>query len=87
MQRLVEALATQAGLTPTELVDVDCPWQYRDEATALRGLLSAGPVIRSIQTSGEEGVREAVARAIGLFRTASGGYALKNKYRYLIATV
>jgi SAM-dependent methyltransferase len=82
----LEALVTQAGLSLTERADVDCLFAYRDEATALRGLLSAGPAIRAIQTSGEERVRDAVAKAIAPFRTASGSYVLKNKFRYLIAT-
>lgn len=82
----LEALATQAGLTPTKVVDVDCPWVYRDEATALRGLLSAGPAMRAIQHAGEQAARDAVAKAIAPFKTASGGYELQNKFRYLIAT-
>lgn len=82
----LEALATQAGLTPTKVVDVDCPFVYRDEATALRGLLSGGPPMRAIQHAGEQAVRDAVVKAIAPFKTASGGYELQNKFRYLIAT-
>lgn len=82
----LEALASQADLTPTEVVDVDCPWVYRDEATALRGLLSAGPAMRAIRHAGEPAAREAVLKAIAPFKTASGGYEMQNKFRYLIAT-
>lgn len=82
----LEALATQAGLTPKKIVDVDCPWEYSNEATALRGLLSAGPAMRAIQHAGEQAVRDAVAKAIAPFKTTSGGYELQNKFRYLIAT-
>ena len=45
----LEELATQAGLTPIEAVDADCPWLYADLETALRGLLSSGPVIKAMQ--------------------------------------
>lgn len=82
----LEALATQAGLTPSKVVEVDCPWVYRDEETALRGLLSAGPAMRAIQQAGEQAVRDAVAQAIAPFKTASGGYEMRNRFRYLIAT-
>lgn len=82
----LEALAGQAGLKPTEVVEVDCPWVYPDEATALRGLLSAGPAMRAINQAGEPAVRDAVAKALAPFRTAAGGYEMQNKFRYLIAT-
>ncbi len=81
----LEALATQAGLSPIEGAEVDCPWVYRDLETALRGLLSAGPARRAIQHSGEEATRHAVTQAIAPFKTASGGYEMQNKFRYLIA--
>lgn len=81
----LEALATKAGLTPTRVLEIDCPWVYHDEATALRGLLSAGPAMRAIQNAGEPAVRDAVAKAIAPFKTASGGYEMQNKFRYLTA--
>lgn len=82
----LEALATEAGLTPAKVVEVDCPWVYRDEETALCGLLSAGPAIRAIQQAGELAVRDVVAQAIAAFKTPYGGYEMQNKFRYLMAT-
>ena len=76
----------QAELIPTQVVEIDCPWVYRDEATALRGLLSAGPAMRAIHHAGEQAVRDAVVKAIAPFKTTSGSYELQNKFRYLIAT-
>lgn len=81
----LEALASAAGLTPTTVEEVDCLWTYNDEATALRGLLSAGPAVRAIQQAGEQSVHDAVVQAIAPFRTATGQYELKNTFRYLIA--
>jgi hypothetical protein len=43
-------------------------------------------VVKAIQTSAEEHVREAVVGAIAPFRLSSGGYRMENKFRYLIAT-
>ena len=42
----LRALACEAGLTPSVVVDVLCPWVYPDLETALRGMLSAGPSAR-----------------------------------------
>jgi SAM-dependent methyltransferase len=60
----LEALVEQAGLTPKSVEEVDCPFEYPDLETLLRGFLSAGPSVKAIQTSGEARVREAVATAM-----------------------
>jgi hypothetical protein len=36
-----EALTSEAGLIPTQAAEVDCPFVYPEQETALRGLLSA----------------------------------------------
>jgi SAM-dependent methyltransferase len=79
------ALVREAGLTPVAMADVDCPWSYPDLETALRAMLSAGPAEKAIRASSVERAREAVASAIAPFRTATGGYHMSNKFRYLIA--
>lgn len=81
----LEALATEAGMIPRRVEEVECLWNYPDEKTALRGLLSPGPAMRAIQHTSEAAVREAVIKAIAPFKTASGQYQLRNKARYLIA--
>ncbi len=80
-------LAREAGLEPLDVHDVDCPFIYADEATALRGLLSPGPAVQAIQRSSESYVREAVRAAIQPFLTDRGGLHLKNRFRYLISKV
>jgi SAM-dependent methyltransferase len=80
----LKTLAGEAGLAPGEVVDVSCPWVYPDLATALRGMLSAGPAERAIRASSFERAREAVTAAIEAYRTASGGYHLNNTFRYLV---
>ena len=81
----LEALAVKAGLTPTTVRTVECPWNYPDEKTALRGLLSSGPAIRAIQSKGEDVVRDVILQVISPFKTSSGGYYLTNDFHYLIA--
>jgi hypothetical protein len=82
----LEALAQTAGLIPGEVKKVDCPWEYPDEQTALRGLLSSGPAIRAIQHTDEATVRDVILKTLEPFKTATGGYRLENNYRYMIAT-
>jgi SAM-dependent methyltransferase len=83
----LEAFAQKAGLRPGHVETVASPWEYRDDETALRGLLSSGPAIRAIQAKGEAEVRRAILQALLPFKTSSGGYHLSNSYRYMIATV
>jgi SAM-dependent methyltransferase len=82
----LEQLATAAGLTPQDADEVDCPWTYPDLDTALRGLMSAGPAVKAIQTSGETVVRAAIETAIAQFRDHRGGYTIGSAFRYMIAT-
>lgn len=81
------ALAREAGLTPGGVHEVECPFEYPGLATALRGLLSAGPAVKAIETSGEARVREAVTRALDPYRLSSGGYRLEQTFMFMIATV
>jgi len=82
----LEALAREAGLTPTHVEDVACPFVFPDLSTALLGILSSGPAARAIQTAGEDSVQEAIANILPPFKQASGVYRLENTFRYLIAT-
>ncbi|MGE5375438.1 MAG: class I SAM-dependent methyltransferase [Bacteroidota bacterium] len=81
----LEALAFEAGMTPGIVATVACPWDYPDDQTALRGLLSSGPAIRAIQSRGEEAVRDVILGVLAPFKTGSGGYHLENSFRYMIA--
>lgn len=82
----LETLVAQAGLTPREVHEVACPFEYPDLETALRGLLSAGPAVKAIQTSGEARVRETVVTALAPFKRARGDYRMENEFRVLMAT-
>jgi len=78
-------LVSDAGFVPLHSHDVECPWNYPDLATALTALLSPGPMVMAIQAVGEQKVRDALIHLLGKFRTADGGYQLKNVFRYLIS--
>ncbi|QTA84701.1 class I SAM-dependent methyltransferase [Desulfonema magnum] len=83
----LKAFVSQANLTPLRIEDADDLWAYPDFDTAMRGMLSSGPVIKAIQHSGENSVWESVSESIASFKTPAGGYELKNKFRFLTATV
>jgi len=81
----LKALASEAGLTPMAVADVECTWVYPDLDMALRAMLSAGPAERAIRNSGMDRARDAVAASIVAYRQPSGQYRLNNKFRYLLA--
>jgi SAM-dependent methyltransferase len=77
--------AADAGLEPLEIFDVDSPFVYADEATAVRGLNSSGVAARAMENSNEEAVTEAHAKAIAPFRQPDGSYRIKATFRCLLA--
>lgn len=77
--------AAEAGLEPAEVFDVDSPFVYPDEATAVRGLNSAGVAVRAMENTSEQAVTEAHARAIAPFRQPDGSYRIRATFRCLLA--
>jgi len=77
--------ATDAGLRPVAIFDVDSPWIFADEAAALRGLCSTGNSLRAIEQVGEEAVREAYAKAIAPFHQPDGSIRASAWFRCLQA--
>jgi SAM-dependent methyltransferase len=81
LQGLVEA----EGFGVTVVGDAAAAFVYPDEATALRGLLSAGPCVRAMAHAGESAVRDAVLASIAPYRREDGSYAFDNVWRFAIA--
>ncbi len=77
--------ATDAGLEPVELFDVDSPWIYADEAAAIRGLTSTGNAMRAMEHSGEGVVTETYAKALAPFRQPDGSVRASAWFRCLLA--
>ncbi len=82
----VEALLEQANLSPQEDGEVDCLFEFPDLETAVRGNLSTGPAAAAIRQAGADEVGQAIAEALAPFRTSAGGYCLRNRFRYVIAS-
>jgi SAM-dependent methyltransferase len=81
----LRAFATEGGLTPLEVFDVDSPWSFSDEAAALRGLNASGVATRAREHSGDAAVTEAYRQALAPFRRADGSYHIGAHYRCLLA--
>ncbi len=84
-ESVLRSFAANAGLSPTEVFDVESPWQYPDLATALRGLKSSGVSVKAMQNSSEEAVDSAHTEALASFRQADGSYTIGANFRCLIA--
>ena len=81
----LRAFALEAGLSPVELFDVDSPWIYPDEETAIRGLNSSGVSARAMENSSEAEVSDAHRQALAQFRQADGSYRIGAWFRCLLA--
>lgn len=77
--------ALDAKLTPVAVFDVESPFEYPDEATAVRGLNAAGVAVRAMENTSEQAVSEAHAKAISPFRQSDGRYRVKASFRCLLA--
>lgn len=84
-ESVLRSFAADAGLSPTEIFDVDSPWQYPDLETALRGLKSSGVSEKAIGNSSEDAVDAAHTDALTPFRQLDGSYTIGANFRCLIA--
>jgi SAM-dependent methyltransferase len=82
----LRAFAEAGGLRPVEVLYVDTPWFYRDEATALRGLGSSGVAVRAIAHSGEEAFVAAMRAFLAPLAQADGSYRIGARALCLVAT-
>lgn len=81
----LEALVSKAGLRPEDAHTVKTIMSFKDEPTAIRGLLASGVAERAIRNSGEAAVAQSLTEVIKPFRKDDGSYAFQNEWRYLIS--
>jgi SAM-dependent methyltransferase len=77
--------ASNSGLTPTDVFDVDGLWIYPDLDTAVRGMCSAGVAVKAMEHSGEEAVTSAYAAAFAPFLQSDGSVRLGASFRCLVS--
>jgi SAM-dependent methyltransferase len=85
-EAVLRGVALAAGLTTVAVFDIDTPWFYADEETALRGLGSSGGATAAIARSGEYAVTEAHRGALARFRRPDGSYRIGASARCMVAS-
>jgi SAM-dependent methyltransferase len=81
----IETLLAQAGLTLLSSGEMDCFFEFPDQATALRELMAAGIAVAAARQVGAKAVRQAIAESLLRFRTNEGRYCQRNQFHYFIA--
>lgn len=81
----LEALATQAGLTPGITFQTTWALEYADRETLGRALVAPAGLATLAGPEREGAVKAAIVEALAPYRTADGSYRLSNEYHYLIA--
>ncbi len=67
-------------------VDVETVWEYPDEETLARAMLSSAAGCLGSKTLGEDAMRTAALDALTPYRTPSGGFRIRNEWHSLIAS-
>lgn len=81
----LEKIIEKIGFNISINHDVASIWEYPDTETALRGLMSAGPVTKALEIAGFEKVKEVTLEAISPFVEPDGQVVLRNTFRVVIA--
>jgi len=79
--RLLEKTIEGIGLRIIDNTDVTSVWNYPSVDVALKGIMSAGPAARTIETIGFEKVYEAMNMVIGPFIQQNNSVVFNNKLR------
>jgi SAM-dependent methyltransferase len=82
---VMEDMLSKAGLKPGRAVDVDTPFEFKDDETGCRAMAASGPGIRAMRVAGRDQLRAALLAALAPFKTGSGSCRLDNKFRFVIA--
>lgn len=83
--RLLEKTLAQAGFNVLQVEDVASVWDYASAETAIKGLLSSGPVAKAIAHSGFDKVYQTVSQAIAPYTQSNGHVVYHNKFRIAIS--
>ena len=81
----LEAIATDAGLTPGTAFDTTWAFHYRDDDELGRALLAPAGLASLVGPEREDEVTAAIVTGLAPFRRLDGSYRLDNEYRFVIA--
>ena len=82
----LQALATQAGLTPKSEFDASWVLEYPDAETLGRALVAVAGLAILAGTEREQELKTAIVEGLAPYRTPAGSYRLANEFHYLIAS-
>jgi SAM-dependent methyltransferase len=82
---MLEALASQAGLTPEETFTTSWAYVFPDGETLARAMLAPAGLALAVGPEREEEVENAIVEGLASCRQPDGSYRLDNEYRYLVA--
>lgn len=82
---LLENILAEIGLQVLNSADVDSIWEYPNMDTAVKGLLSAGPIAKAIEFSGYDKVLQTTLEVAKPYTQNNGHIIFKNKFRVVIA--
>jgi SAM-dependent methyltransferase len=80
----LEALATQAGLTPDDEFETTWVLEYPDEETLSRAMVAVAGLGVLAGPEREQELKKAIVDGLAPYRRADGSYGLSNEFRYLI---
>jgi SAM-dependent methyltransferase len=83
---VLQALATQAGLTPESEFDANWVLEYPDAETLGRALVAVAGLAVLAGPEREQELKTTIVDGLAPYRTPDGSYRLSNEYHYLIAT-
>ncbi len=81
----LQALATQAGLTPETEFDATWVLEYPDAETLGRALVAVAGLALLAGPEREQELKTAIVDGLAPYRTPKGSYRLSNEFHYLIA--
>ncbi len=82
---VLEEIATEAGLHPREAFDISWAYEYPDDETLARCMLSVGGLASIVGPAAERELGEQVVRALAPYRLPSGAYRLENEWHFMLA--
>jgi hypothetical protein len=84
---VLEALASEAGLTPESAFDFSYAFVYADEETLARLLTAPMGLAELAGPARETALRREIVDALAPYRLPDGSYRLNNEFHYLVARV
>jgi SAM-dependent methyltransferase len=82
---VLQALATQTGLTPESEFDASWVLEYPDAETLGRALVAVAGLAVLVGPEREQELKTAIVDGLAPYRTPNGSYRLSNEFHYLIA--